>query len=222
MQRNVQPSFKSLQMQISHHRTRSERSDYARFSDGNERHRCIETFRLVSLARILVSDDRIFLVGTSTLSQQGRRFAADVKPPCKRARAIFSLSVLVEKSVSFDLSDSYIALITLAIESSKDGKMTLNGWSTLSMCFHSTHRCCCCRNLQIYSRTLSVLQWANGSSLAEFHSSQSLAERLLCEIAAKFGRRSVIEEQRKLLDVARKCEEYVRQRDEFSPSFDAF
>ncbi|UJR33298.1 hypothetical protein I4U23_020749 [Adineta vaga] len=43
------------------------------------------------------------LSGTSTLSQQGRRFAADVKPPY-----------------------SYIALITLAIESSKDGKMTLN------------------------------------------------------------------------------------------------
>ncbi|CAF2324743.1 unnamed protein product [Rotaria sp. Silwood2] len=43
------------------------------------------------------------LSGTSTLSQQGRRFGADVKPPY-----------------------SYIALITLAIESSKDGKMTLN------------------------------------------------------------------------------------------------
>ncbi|CAF3705145.1 unnamed protein product [Rotaria sordida] len=42
------------------------------------------------------------LSGTSTLSQQGRRFGADVKPPF-----------------------SYIALITLAIESSKDGKMTL-------------------------------------------------------------------------------------------------
>ncbi|CAF4487849.1 unnamed protein product, partial [Didymodactylos carnosus] len=39
---------------------------------------------------------------TSTLSQQGRRFA-EVKPPY-----------------------SYIALITLAIESSKNGMMTLN------------------------------------------------------------------------------------------------
>ncbi|CAF0871550.1 unnamed protein product [Adineta steineri] len=43
------------------------------------------------------------LSGISTLSQQGRRFGAAVKPPY-----------------------SYIALITLAIESSKDGKMTLN------------------------------------------------------------------------------------------------
>ncbi|CAF1599461.1 unnamed protein product [Rotaria magnacalcarata] len=43
------------------------------------------------------------LSGISTLSQQGRRFGVDVKPPY-----------------------SYIALITLAIENSKDGKMTLN------------------------------------------------------------------------------------------------
>ncbi|CAF4686679.1 unnamed protein product, partial [Rotaria magnacalcarata] len=42
-------------------------------------------------------------LGISTLSQQGRRFGVDVKPPY-----------------------SYIALITLAIENSKDGKMTLN------------------------------------------------------------------------------------------------
>ena len=60
--------------------------------------------------------------GTSTLSQQGRRFGADVKPPCKKKHCVFNCLQLFV----FYL-DSYIALITLAIESSKDGKMTLNG-----------------------------------------------------------------------------------------------
>ena len=71
------------------------------------------------------------------------------------------------------------------------------------------------RDLQIYSRTLSILQWANGSSLAKFHPAQSLAERLFREITSKLGRRFVVEKQRQLLDLARKCEEYVWKRDEF-------
>lgn len=56
------------------------------------------------------------------MSQQGRRFGADVKPPC--------MTIVFYESgrlTHFFHLDSYIALITLAIESSKDGKMTLNG-----------------------------------------------------------------------------------------------
>ena len=162
-------------------------------------------------------------IGTSTLSQQGRRFAAAVKPPCMiEDLPLYFLSLPCSPSSFLHRSD-YLGYRKFQGRKDDTEWFVVNndaGSRTHAFEFSVSPA----RDLQIHPRSLSILQRADSASLAEFHPAQSLAQRLFCQNLSNITGEWLVargqQKQGQLLDIAREGQAHVRQRHQLPTAID--